>query len=337
MGPSKGISEMWTAALAAMTPIMSGGTTPSKDTQVGTTWIQLQRHAGDDAGQIAIAGAFAVAVDGALHVDGAGFQGGQRVRDPQAAVVVGVDADPAIQFADGGPGDGGDLVRQAAAVGIAQHHKIGAGLFRGLPGGEGVFGVQLVAVETMFGVINDELAVVFEEFDGVGDHGQVFLRRATQDFPDVQHGGLAENGDDRRGSLDQEAHLVILFDGHALFAGGTERGEPGVFEFFPAGFGEKLDVLGIAAGPAAFNVMDPKNVEPFGNPQLVRHGEVDAFALRTVAQGRVIDFDLGFHIIARENGRVLSLKTEGVANVCCWAAQNGCWTKFYRSSGGSYG
>ena len=39
MGPSKGMSEIWTAALAAMTPRMSGGLTRSVEMQVGTTWI----------------------------------------------------------------------------------------------------------------------------------------------------------------------------------------------------------------------------------------------------------------------------------------------------------
>ena len=65
--------------------------------------------------------------------------------------------------------------------------------------------------------------------------------------------------------------------------------------FFFLACGEKLDVLGIAAGPAAFNVMNPESVELLGDAELVRDREIDAFALRTVAQGRVIDFNLGFH------------------------------------------
>jgi hypothetical protein len=41
--------------------------------------------------------------------------------------------------------------------------------------------------------------------------------------------------------------------------------------------------------------MHPECVELLGDAELVRHREIDAFALRTVAQGRVIDFNLGFH------------------------------------------
>ena len=60
----------------------------------------------DDAGQIAIAGAFAVTVDGALHMNRAGFERRQGVGHAEADVVVRVDADFAVQFADGDLRDG---------------------------------------------------------------------------------------------------------------------------------------------------------------------------------------------------------------------------------------
>ena len=177
----------------------------------------------------------------------------------------------------------------------------------------GVFGIEFVAVEAMFGVVDDKLAVVFEKFHGVADHRQIFLRRAAQDFLHVQHGSLAENRHDGRFRLDEQAHLVVLFDGHAFFARGAERGEPRVLEFFLLGLREKFDVLGIAAGPAAFNVMNPERVELLGDAELVRDREIDAFALRTVAQGRVVYFNLGFHK-CRKNGRTVSLNLAAVAN-----------------------
>jgi hypothetical protein len=65
---------------------------------------------------------------------------------------------------------------------------------------------------------------------------------------------------------------------------------------------EELDVFGVRSGPAALDVMHPERVEPLGDAELVRHREIDAFALRTVAQGRVIDFDLWFHVISPKNG-----------------------------------
>ena len=41
--------------------------------------------------------------------------------------------------------------------------------------------------------------------DGVADHGEVFLQRGAQDFGDVQHGGLADERDDRRAGLEEQA------------------------------------------------------------------------------------------------------------------------------------
>ena len=95
---------------------------------------------------------------------------------------------------------------------------------------------------------------------------------------------------------------------------GTECREPRIFEFFPFGLGEELDVLGIAARPAAFNVMDPERIELLGDAEFVRNREIDAFALRAVAQGRVIDFDLGFHKWPVEKRRTISLNLAALAN-----------------------
>jgi hypothetical protein len=41
--------------------------------------------------------------------------------------------------------------------------------------------------------------------------------------------------------------------------------------------------------------MDPEGVELFRNAELVGDRKIDAFTLRTVAQGGVIYFNLGFH------------------------------------------
>ena len=51
----------------------------------------------DDAGQIAVAGALAVAVDGALHLRRAGLDARQAVGHAQAAIVMRVDADARVQ------------------------------------------------------------------------------------------------------------------------------------------------------------------------------------------------------------------------------------------------
>ena len=60
---------------------------------------QLEFQVGDDASQIGVAAALAVAVHAALHVRGAGFHRGQGVGDRQSLIVVGVDADDAVEAA----------------------------------------------------------------------------------------------------------------------------------------------------------------------------------------------------------------------------------------------
>jgi hypothetical protein len=46
--------------------------------------------------------------------------------------------------------------------------------------------------------------------------------------------------------------------------------------------------------------MHPERVELLSNAEFVRDREIDAFTLRTVTQGCVIDFDLRFHKMAHE-------------------------------------
>jgi hypothetical protein len=41
--------------------------------------------------------------------------------------------------------------------------------------------------------------------------------------------------------------------------------------------------------------MDAEGIEFFGNAQLIQDGKVDAFALAAIAQGRIVNFDFGFH------------------------------------------
>ena len=60
---------------------------------------ELEFQVGDDAGEVGVAAALAVAVHAALHVGGAGFDRGERVADGEIAIVVHVDADDAIEAA----------------------------------------------------------------------------------------------------------------------------------------------------------------------------------------------------------------------------------------------
>src|SRR5207249_6903104 len=70
---------------------------------------------------------------------------------------------------------------------------------------------------------------------------------------------------------------------------------------------EELRVLGIRAGPAALDVADPERVQPAGDPDLVLRREGEAFALRAVSQGRVVQDRVHvalrvFHSLSKKSG-----------------------------------
>ena len=102
--------------------------------------------------------------------------GHQRVGDRVLGVVVGVDAEMRARYvlrdlAD----DALDLVRQRAAVGVAQHDPARAGLIGRLGDGERVVRVGLVAVE--------EMLAVDHRFAPAGDDRADRLRRSPSGSP----------------------------------------------------------------------------------------------------------------------------------------------------------
>ena len=78
----------------------------------------------------------------------------------------------------------------------------------------------------------------------------------------------------------------------ARAAGGAERDQLGVPEVdLLLGAGEELGVPGVGARPAALDEAHAEVVQVPGDGQLVRDGEVDALALRAVAQRGVEDME----------------------------------------------
>ncbi len=96
-----------------------------------TSWPSLNWRLAATVTQVGVAGALAVAVDGALHVARAGPHGGDGVGGGAAGVVVAVRAHAGTGGGDDVGDDVLDLVREHAAVGVAQHDHLGARLVRG--------------------------------------------------------------------------------------------------------------------------------------------------------------------------------------------------------------
>ena len=112
----------------------------------------LQAQVGNDRNQVAVAGALAVAVDGALHLGGPGPHAGQGVGHPAAGVVVQVHPHRCAEGVHDLGHDGVHLVRQRAPVGVAQHQPLRPGLGHRRQHRQRVVGVVLVAVEGVLGV-----------------------------------------------------------------------------------------------------------------------------------------------------------------------------------------
>ena len=165
----------------------------------------LRLQTGDDGGEVAVAGAFAVTVDRPLHLHRSGADGGQRVGHAQAAIVVRVDAERQSiksllgeRVTSGGERNK-NLLGHAPAVGVAEHEDFCPAFPCGAQGIQRVDGVGLVPVEEMFGVVDDLAAVAaLRCSDGVRDHLDVFLQSDVQDLLDVQIPAFAEDGDHRR-------------------------------------------------------------------------------------------------------------------------------------------
>ena len=259
----------------------------------------LERQVGQDADHVGVAGPLAVAVDGRLDVADPGRDGGHRVGHRELGVVMGVDPEgQAGRVAERGVQPGADqsddrhqLVRERAAVGVAQDQRPGAALPGGPQGLDGVGRVVLEAIEEVLGVVHDLAPVIDDEADGVRDHVEVLGRRGAQHLDHVELPALAEDRHDRRLGGDQLAQVGVRLGRVGAVPGHPEGGQPGALPAHRAGGGEELDVLGVRARPAALDERHPVLVQHPRHAQLVGQRQRDVLALGAVAQGRVVQDD----------------------------------------------
>ena len=190
--------------------------------------------------------------------------------------------------------DVGDPARQHAAVGVAQRDDLGAGLGGDPQHLERVVAVGAVAVEEVLGVEEDPLPLGAQVRHGVADHREVLLERGAQRQLDVPVVGLGDQGHDPGAAVAQRRHQRVVGGRDPGTPGGTEGRQLGVLEVeLLASAAEELGVLRVGARPAALDEADAELVDVPRDVQLVEDREVQALLLGAVAQGRVVDVEVG--------------------------------------------
>ena len=169
----------------------------------------------------------------------------------------------------------------------------------GLQGLQGVVPVVLEAVEEVLGVVKELFHPGLEIGQGVGDELQVALRGGLEDLLDLEERRLAEDGHHRGPADEQFLEDWVGLRRPVLVVGAAEGGDAAGAQLVVADFGEKILVLGVGAGPAAFDVMNAQMRQFLGDADLVGQGQVEVLGLGAVSQGGVIDFHLahgGLHL-----------------------------------------
>ena len=206
---------------------------------------------------------------------------------------MGVDAERRVQQLPEAVDSLGDDVGQLAAVGVAQHDAVGAGVHRRVERGQRVPGVEPPAVEEMLGVVHHLAAELLEPGDAVVDHAEVLGPGGLEHPLHVQRRGLPHQGDDRGLRVRQRLDVGIVLAEQARPAGAAERRHPGPLQREIPQPPEELGVLGIGAGPSAFDAGHAEPVQRAGDLHLVVHRQGEALALGAVAERGVVELERG--------------------------------------------
>jgi hypothetical protein len=185
--------------------------------------------------------------------------------------------------------NGAHLMRHGPAVRIAENDPVRARVERGPDHLKGIPGIVLAAVKKMLRVEKHLFAPGLHVGDGVADHGQIFIRGHFQNVGNMQIPGLAEDRHGRGFGPNQRLEIGAGIGPDARLSGGAERGQSGIFKLHRFGHFKKAHVLGVGAGPAAFNVVKMDVIQPARNPQLFFGGKGDLLSLRAVAERRIVN------------------------------------------------
>ena len=154
-----------------------------------------------------------------------------------------------------------------------------------------MFFAVLVAVKKVFGIINDLAPCRFEVAHGVTNHRLIFLSGGPENFGHLKLPAFPENSNDRRLGIDEKLNLRIFFDGEIRPTRRAKGCDLGVIPGFLGRSFKKLDVFWVRSRPATFDIVHPELVETLGNSHLIQAGEEKTFALRAIAESRIVYAD----------------------------------------------
>ena len=180
---------------------------------------------------------------------------------------------------------------QGAAVGIAQHDPLGSAPFGGMEGRERVRRIELEAVEEMLRVVDDPAPARDQPAHALLDHQEVLPLRRPEHVGDVKRGALSEDRAHAGAGVGQRTKTRVVPGRHVHATGRPERDELGVLPLDVSRAREHLGVLRVRSGPPHFDVRDAESVEARRDGELVGDAEREPFALRPVAESRVVDLD----------------------------------------------
>ena len=223
----------------------------------------------------------------------AGVDRGERVGDRAPRVVVAVDAESRAGRRAHRVHDVGDLVGQHAAVGVAEHDDVGAGLGGGPQDLEGVGRVAAVAVEEVLGVEEDPPAL--------GRAGAPPCRGPSRGSPRAWCAAPARRaarGTSPRASRPARRSRAGRPPGgrrrpaHRVGGSRRTRRAARVRRSSSVAARRKNSVsLGLAPGQPPSMKPTPSSSRWRAIGQLVLDGEREALLLRAVAQRRVVDVE----------------------------------------------
>ncbi len=277
-----------------------------------------QLHAAHDGGEVDVAATLAGADEGALHLHGAGENGGARVGHAQAAIGVTMEAEMSLRmaarqlcedvrhlFRAGAPGgvaddDAAGLLAYAKFRDLAE--VVEAALPKGRIAKGAVFAASAGGVHGVFQVDEDFEAVILKALDGFRRHAQVLFRGGFEGTLDIQEPRFDHHHGDGYALLvaDHELDVGPVFDAGAAAARAAKQSQ---FHRTCWNRAESLGEVGdklIGSGKADLGIVNAKAGHALQKADRVGNGDVEIGLLHAVAQAGVEDLDFRrFELLVR--------------------------------------